>query len=83
MCKYVLKEELKDHLPVQSIVESMLKAVDGSTHLLERAKKLGRVLSDENPTLYPVDLKDVIRNSLSLIKLSYADKAISWNEKYP
>jgi signal transduction histidine kinase len=79
----LLKEELKDNLPVQSIVESMLKAVDGSTHLLERAKKLGRVLSDENPTLYTVDLKDAIRNSLSLIKMSYSDKVISCDEKYP
>lgn len=79
----LLREELKDNLPVRSIVESMLKAVDGSTHLLERAKKLGRVLSDENPTLYSVDLKDVIRNSLSLIKMSYSDKVISCDEKYP
>jgi signal transduction histidine kinase len=79
----LLKEELKDILPVQSIVESMLKAVDGSTHLLERAKKLGKVLSDENPTLYPVDLKDVISSSISLIKMSYSEKAISWTESYP
>jgi signal transduction histidine kinase len=79
----LLKEELKDNLPVQSIVESMLRAVDGSTHLLERAKKLGRVLSDENPSLYSVDLKEVIRTSLDLIKMSYPDKAITCVERYP
>jgi two-component system, OmpR family, sensor histidine kinase VicK len=79
----LLKEELKDNIAVQPIVESLLKAVDGSTNLLTRAKRLGRVLSEESPTLYPVDLKEVIRDSLSLIKMSFPAYAISWNEKYP
>jgi signal transduction histidine kinase len=78
----LLKEELKDNLAVQSIVESMLEAVDGSTRLLERAKKLGRVISDENPVLYSVDLKKIIRSSLDLVKMSFSEKAITYVERY-
>jgi two-component system sensor histidine kinase VicK len=79
----LLGEELKDNVPVQSIVESMLKAIDGSTNLLERAKRLGRVLSEENPSLYPVDLKRIILSSFSLIKQTFHNKSIGFKEEYP
>lgn len=79
----LLKEELKDNVPVQSIVESMLQAVDGSTHLLERAKKLGKVISEEHPLLYPINLREVIRSAFSLVKMSFHDKAITLVEEYP
>jgi two-component system, OmpR family, sensor histidine kinase VicK len=79
----LLGEELKDNIPVQSIVESMLKAIDGSTNLLDRAKRLGKVLSEQNPSLYPVDLRHTILSSISLIRQSYQNKAIELTEEYP
>ncbi len=79
----LLGEELKDNIPVQSIVESMLKAIDGSTSLLDRAKRLGKVLSEQNPSLYAVDLRRTISSSILLIKQSFQDKAIELKEEYP
>ncbi|MHB1907980.1 MAG: sensor histidine kinase [Nitrososphaerales archaeon] len=79
----LLKEEIKEEVALQSILESMLRAVDGSTNLLERTKKLGKILSEEKPKLYPVDLKKTIRESLLLIKASNRDKVIEYSESYP
>lgn len=78
----LLREELSEHPVVLSLVENMLKAVDGSTSLLERTKRLGRVLSEENPSLYPVNLKELIHDSLQLIKASFPEKSFKISEEY-
>ena len=78
----LLKEELKTNAPVQSIVEGMLQAVDGSTRLLERAKKLGKVISEEHPSLYAVNLKESVKSALQLVRMSYPDKQITTREDF-
>ena len=78
----LLREELSDNPVVVSVVDNMLKAVDGSTSLLERTKRLGRVLSEANPILYSVNLRELIRDSLQLIKASFHEKSFKFSEEY-
>jgi two-component system sensor histidine kinase VicK len=79
----LLQEELKQDQTVASLIENLLNAIDGSTALLQRIKGFGKILSEENPVLYPVDLKKAIAESLALIKASHHDKAVECSEFYP
>ncbi len=53
--------ELRDSLKTMTI------AIDGSTNLLERGRKLGKVLSDRDVKLSPKNLLDSIDGSFSLV----------------
>ncbi len=55
------------------IVSTILQSVDGSTQLVDRAKKLGKILSEENVKLSPVDLVSTIENSMKLAKSANKD----------
>jgi signal transduction histidine kinase len=55
------------------IVSTILQSIDGSTQLVDRAKKLGKILSEENVKLFPVDLVSAIENSMKLAKSANKD----------
>ena len=55
--------ELQFHL-----ASNILAAIDGSTSLIEKAKKVGRILAEQNPKLIAVDLLKVIPSSLQLVR---------------
>lgn len=55
-------------------IESVKNAISGSTALLDRAKKLGRVLSDQNVQLNSSSLMKSIENSMSLVRKAYSIK---------
>lgn len=74
----LLKEELDDEASVQPILDSIIRAIDGSTEFLERAKRLGRAISEQHPLLYPVNLIQVIEKSLHLIRNAYPKKEIQF-----
>ena len=63
--------ELSDSL------KTMTSAVDGSTNLLERARKLGKVLSDRDLKLSPKNLHDSISTSFSLVEKANPSKKIT------
>ena len=50
------------------MLESLKSAVEGSTTLLERAKKLGKILSDADVKLFPVNIFKSIEDSMALIR---------------
>ncbi|MHB8567322.1 MAG: ATP-binding protein [Nitrososphaerales archaeon] len=71
----ILAEDLpKSDERIQVVLKTMLNAVNGSTALLERAKKLGRVLSEENFHLENVDLLRSIKDSIALLTVGNRDK---------
>lgn len=72
----LLKEELQEDTGVQLILDSIIRAIDGSTEFLERAKRLGRAISEQDPRLYPVSLFHVIDKSYTLIRTAYSKKEI-------
>jgi signal transduction histidine kinase len=72
----LLREELPGSPSVQLILGSMLGAIEGSTNLLERAKHLGRIVSERNAKLYPVSLGEIIDSALLLIRRTYPNKTL-------
>jgi two-component system, OmpR family, sensor histidine kinase VicK len=63
--------ELRDSL------KTMMIAIDGSSNLLERARKLGKVLSDRDVKLSPKKLLDSIESSFSLVAKANPSKKIT------
>lgn len=74
----LIGEQVKDDDgETKSLVSGMLKALDGSTVLVEKTKKLGQILSQPNIKLYPVDLRKTIEGSISLVKDANPQKEIT------
>jgi signal transduction histidine kinase len=60
----------------QSLVDAILKATNGSSDLVARAKKLGRILSQTEIALYPVDVERSLQTSVALIIKAYPDRSV-------
>ncbi len=58
------------------LVEDMLEAIDGASALAEKGKKLGKILSEENPELGPIDLMESIEKSMVLVRQAFSEKII-------
>jgi signal transduction histidine kinase len=63
----VLENELEGER-LRGLVDSILRAADGSSGLIKRAKTLSRVMSHEKIALHDVDLKQSLENVLSLVR---------------
>jgi signal transduction histidine kinase len=63
----VLENEV-DGERLRGLVGSILRAADGSSGLIKRAKTLSRVMSHEKIALHDVDLKLSLENALSLVR---------------
>lgn len=72
----LLVEQMADNQEVQEITRTLVGAIDGSTRLLERARKLGKVLAEENPELHPVDLEKVLARAFSIVETSNPNRTI-------
>jgi signal transduction histidine kinase len=74
-------ETLQDQLsaiPVEAraSVDRLMRAIKGSTDLVEHAIKLGRILSEQKTTLRPVELEECISTSLQLARDTHPDRVI-------
>jgi two-component system, OmpR family, sensor histidine kinase VicK len=63
----LLGEEFRDR-DASARVSAILRAVDGSTKLIERAKKLGAILAAKSAVLKPTSLNDSLGRSVQLVK---------------
>jgi two-component system, OmpR family, sensor histidine kinase VicK len=72
----LLEEQLKGNEAAKPLIRSLIDSLDGSTMLLDRAKKLGRVVSEVEPKLSAVDLSQAIENSLSVVRDGFPEKKI-------
>lgn len=78
----ILVDHLNNEKEYQEIASSVVQAIDGSTALVDKAKKLGRVLAEAgNVKLYGVDLIQAIDRSLLTVKKIYSDKEIKETRK--
>ena len=68
----LLQQELPRNPTVKIVGDSMLRAIEGSTDLVQKAKQFGKILSEANPKLYPVSLAEAVENSFSLVKSSHS-----------
>lgn len=58
------------------LVESILRATDGSTSLIERTKRLGKIMAGDNIELVRVDVRQSLKRSIDLVTRANPDKAI-------
>ena len=64
----VLSEEARGNTDLEVIARTVIQAIDGSTQLVDKAKKLGRIIAEGKQELRPVDLLASIDRSLVLVK---------------
>jgi two-component system sensor histidine kinase VicK len=73
----LLQEELgKNNSSVKSILDGLLRSISGSTALLERVRKLSKIITETSPSLYPVDLLESIESSFEIVKNAFPEKRI-------
>jgi two-component system sensor histidine kinase VicK len=71
-----LKQDFSAKRKTEPILQSLLRSVDRTNELLERAKKLGKIVSEVHPALYPIELGHTIENAMSLVKDGFPEKRI-------
>lgn len=72
----LMREEANGNKTIEELADSLLTAIDGSTTLVDRAKSLGRIVSEENPRLKPVSLDECIDYSIELVRQAYPKKQV-------
>ncbi len=72
-----LDADLKALGDANGLIDSILKATEGSGKLTDKAKKLGRIMSQEELHLASVDLSEAIRNSMALMTAAHPEKSIA------
>jgi signal transduction histidine kinase len=82
MSAELLKLELSKNEAVQFLADSLMRSIDGSTQLLDKARKLGKILSEQAPKLYPVNLIESIGRSIGLVREAYPEKIIHVKKQY-
>jgi signal transduction histidine kinase len=65
------------------LIDRIIKAVDGSSELIERTKKLAKIISVRDMELKEVDLEESIKRSLSLIEKANPSKEIRASVSLP
>ena len=73
----LLREKFANDPEVQTLIDSLLQSIDGSTSLVERGRRLGRILSEDAVKLYPVNLVESLQRSLTLVRQGNKEKVIS------
>lgn len=73
----LLREKFANDPEVQTLIDSLLQSIDGSTSLVERGRRLGRILSEDAVKLYPVNLIESLQRSLTLVRQGNKERVIS------
>jgi len=63
----------------EKLLKMMTSAIEGSTSLIERAKKLGKITSEENVQLRPINVKESLDRSLALVRHANPDRNIEYS----
>jgi two-component system, OmpR family, sensor histidine kinase VicK len=72
----LLKDVVTGNPQAERLADGILQATDGSSTLVEKGKKLGMILSEENPRLHAVDVISSISSSLQLVKRAFPEKVV-------
>jgi two-component system sensor histidine kinase VicK len=63
----------------ERLFSMMTSAIEGSTSLIERAKKLGKITSEENVQLRPINVKESLERSLAVVRHANPDRHIEYS----
>jgi signal transduction histidine kinase len=72
----LLAEKFKKDAEALQLFISLQNAISGSTELLSKAKRLGKVLAETKPALYEVNLIESINRSSAIVREAHAKKEI-------
>ena len=72
----LLAEELRGNAEVELIIQNQLSSLEAMMELLEKAKKLGKVVAETKPNLHSVDLVKIIEEAMRLIRSGDSSKNI-------
>jgi signal transduction histidine kinase len=73
----LLKDDPASAEERQSLIDAILKATKGSSDLIDRAKKLGRILSQAEVKLRPVELEPSLKTSVDLVIDAHPERSIN------
>jgi signal transduction histidine kinase len=79
----LLADEFKMVPDAQILVDRLLESIDGSTLLVQRAKMLGKVISDHDLKRQPISLIGSLKRSMKLILSAYPDVKVNVAVKLP
>lgn len=77
MSAELIREELQGNITMDQLVTSLLTSIEGSTQLVERAKMLGRVISDKDLAFQPVNVLESIRQAIDLVTSANNDRKVN------
>jgi signal transduction histidine kinase len=78
----LLRETLRDEKSKQ-FVGAIERAVDGETELVQKARLIARITSEENLALAGTSLRDSLERSLALIRSAFPNKTILASVEVP
>jgi nitrogen-specific signal transduction histidine kinase len=78
----LIQDRLKEDHDFDGVTTVLLDAVNGATQLVSKAQRLGRIIAEGRPKLYPIDLLESIDRSLALVKSAYPSKVIRETVKF-
>jgi len=71
-----LRESLKGDKQLETLTANLVRGVEGSTAFVERAQRLGKIMSEDSPRLHKVNLNDSIDRALALARAAFPSKRI-------
>ena len=72
----LLKTEKFSDAEAQPLIDEILGATERSSNLIEKAKSLGKIISQENVKLFPVNLQDSLQQSIQVVAKAHRDKVV-------
>lgn len=77
MLKIDLSESASPPKDADSLIDAIIRASDGSTELIDRAKKLAKAISSQDSPLRPTFTAASLQRAVSLVTKAHQDKEIS------
>ena len=83
MLREDLAENLKSLGDAAILLDAIMRATDGSTDLIDRAKKLAKAVSTQEAQVRPTDVGDSLGRAISLVTKAFGDRSISVSQSIP
>jgi two-component system, OmpR family, sensor histidine kinase VicK len=83
MLKMDMDGNVKAQKDAESLIEAIIRAADGSTELIDSAKKLAKAISSQEILLRPTDMGASLERAISLVTKAYHDKVITLSLSVP
>jgi signal transduction histidine kinase len=72
----LISEEFRDNKGAMELITALQSSIEGSTQLVDRAKMLGKIISDLDHSRYSVNALDSINRSISIVTAANPEKSI-------